>query len=96
MFDTADHDGVPKLDRIDYTDHAVVLMERECVRPVRPALEEIQHHLGGAPFANWTEQARRFATAETLEPKDRKAYLGATYASTPRGEGGAGVPEVQN
>src|SRR5262249_39860482 len=32
-------------------------------------------YLGGAPFANWTEQARRFATAETLEPKDRKAYL---------------------
>jgi hypothetical protein len=45
------------------------------VRPVRPALEEIQHYLGGAPFANWTEQARRFATAETLEPKDRKTYL---------------------
>jgi hypothetical protein len=49
--------------------------ERERVRPVRPTLEEIQHYLGGAPFANWTEQARRFATAETLEPKDRKAYL---------------------
>jgi hypothetical protein len=52
-----------------------VLIERERVQPVRPALEEIRHYLRGAPFANWTEQARRFATAETLEPKDRKAFL---------------------
>src|SRR5215470_11024676 len=29
------------------------------------------------PFVNWTEQARSFATAETLEPKDRKAFLRA-------------------
>jgi predicted nucleotidyltransferase len=65
----------PPLDRIDYIDHAVVLIERECVRPVRPALEEIQYYLAGAPFANWTEQVQRFASAETLEPKDRKAYL---------------------
>jgi hypothetical protein len=50
-------------------------MERECVRPVRPALEEIRHYLGGAPFASWTVQARRFATAETLKPKDHKSYL---------------------
>jgi hypothetical protein len=32
----------PPLDRIDYLDHAVVLMEQERARPVRPALEEIQ------------------------------------------------------
>jgi predicted nucleotidyltransferase len=65
----------PPLDRVDYIDHAVVLMERERVRPARPALEEIQHYLRGAPFAGWTDQARRFATAETLEPKNRKSYL---------------------
>jgi predicted nucleotidyltransferase len=65
----------PTLDRIDYLDHAVVLMERERVRPVRPALEEIQRYLGGAPFENWTELVWRFATAEILEPKDRKVYL---------------------
>ena len=65
----------PPLDRIDYIDHAVVLMERERVRPVRPRLEEIRNYLGGAPFANWTEQARRFASAEALDPKDHKAYL---------------------
>jgi hypothetical protein len=39
----------PPLDRIDYIDHAVVLAERERVRPVRPTLEEIQHYLVGAP-----------------------------------------------
>jgi hypothetical protein len=65
----------PPLDRIDYVDHAVVLAERERVRPVRPTLEEIQHYLGGAPFANWTDQARRFATSETLEPRSHKSYL---------------------
>jgi predicted nucleotidyltransferase len=65
----------PLLDRIDYLDHAVVLMEKEHVWPVRPTLEEIQRYLGDAPFANWTDSARRFATAEFLEPKDRKAYL---------------------
>ena len=65
----------PPLDRIDYLDHAIALMERERVRPARPALDEVQRYLGGAPFANWTDLARRFATSETLDPKDRKAYL---------------------
>jgi hypothetical protein len=65
----------PPLDRIDYIDHAIVLTERECVRPARPALEEIRHYLAGAPFAGWTDQARRFASAEALAPKDRKPYL---------------------
>ena len=65
----------PPLDRIDYLDHAITLMERECVRPARPTLEELHHYLGGAPFANWAERARSFAAAESLEPKDHKAYL---------------------
>jgi hypothetical protein len=65
------------LDRIDYLDYAVALMERECVRPARPTLEEIQHYLRGAPFANWADRARTFAGAETLEPKDHKEYLRA-------------------
>jgi hypothetical protein len=65
----------PPLDRIDYLDHAVALIERECVRPARPTLEEIHNYLSGAPFANWVERARSFAAAETLEPKDYKAYL---------------------
>jgi len=65
----------PPLDRIDYLDHAVVLMEQQRVRPARPSMEEIQRYLGDAPFANWTDSARRFATAGILDPKDRKAYL---------------------
>ena len=65
----------PPLDRIDFIDHAIVLTERECVRPARPALEEIRHYLAGAPFAGWTDQARRFASAEALAPKDHKSYL---------------------
>jgi len=65
----------PPLDRVDYLDHAVALMERERMRPVRPALQEIRSYLRGAPFAGWSEQARRFAAAESLAPKDHKAYL---------------------
>jgi hypothetical protein len=65
----------PPLDRVDTIDHAIALIEREHVRPARPTLKEIQDYLGGAPFAGWAEQARRFANAEMLEPKDRKAYL---------------------
>jgi predicted nucleotidyltransferase len=65
----------PPLDRVDYLDHAVALMERECVRPARPTLEDIRHYLRGAPFAAWAERARSFVTAQTLESKDHKAYL---------------------
>ena len=65
----------PPLDRIDYLDHAVPLLERECVRPARPTLEEIHNYLSGAPFMNWAERARSFAASETLELKDYKAYL---------------------
>jgi len=65
----------PPLDRIDYLDHAVVLMERECIRPPRPTLKDVRQYLRGAPFANWADGARIFAAGERLEPNDRKAYL---------------------
>jgi hypothetical protein len=65
----------PPLDRIDYLDHAIALMERDCVRPTRPTRTEIQQYLRGEPFASWIDRARSFAAADTLEPKDRKAYL---------------------
>lgn len=65
----------PPLDRIDYLDHAVVLMERESVLPTRPTLDEVRRYLRGAPFANWADLARSFAVAEVLRPKDHKAYL---------------------
>jgi predicted nucleotidyltransferase len=67
----------PPLDRIDYLDYAVVLMERECIRPPRPTLKDVRQYLRDEPFAKWANAARNFAAAETLEPKDRKAYLRA-------------------
>jgi predicted nucleotidyltransferase len=67
----------PPLDRLDYLDRAVVLMEREHVEPTRPALEDIRHYLRGEAFADWSERARYFTARETLEPKDRKPYLKA-------------------
>jgi hypothetical protein len=65
----------PPLDLVDYLDHAIALIEREPVRPTRPTLDEIRLYLCGAPFANWADLARKFAVAETLEPKDHKPYL---------------------
>jgi len=67
----------PPLDRIDYLDHAVALIEHERVLPARPTPEEIRHYLRGAPFTNWADRARSFSAAERLEPNDRKAYLRA-------------------
>ena len=67
----------PPLDRIDYLDHALLLMERERIRPTRPTLTDVREYLRGAPFASWVDRARSFATAEKLEPEDRKAYLRA-------------------
>jgi predicted nucleotidyltransferase len=65
----------PPLDRVDFLDHAVALMEREHLRPPRPTLEEIRQYLRGPIFATWMDRARSFAGAETLEPKDHKIYL---------------------
>jgi hypothetical protein len=63
------------LDRIDYLDHAITLIQRERVRPPRPTLDEIRDYLRGMPFSSWAERARTFAAAETLDPKERKPYL---------------------
>jgi len=67
----------PPLDRVDYLDHAVALIERERVNPIRPTLEDIQGYLGGAPFANWATGATQFARLDTLSSNDRKPYLRA-------------------
>jgi hypothetical protein len=67
----------PPLDRVDYLDHAIALIEHERVRPPRPTLEEVRDYLRGAPFSAWSERGRNFAAAQTLEPKDHKAYLRA-------------------
>ena len=67
----------PPLDRIDYLDRAVTLVERERLEPARPTLTEIRDYLRGAPFASWADRVRRLAASQTLEPRDRKAYLKA-------------------
>jgi predicted nucleotidyltransferase len=67
----------PPLDRLDYLDHAVAVTERERVKPARPTLDEVRRYLAGAPFSGWAEEARRFAAAGSLDPKDRKPYLRA-------------------
>jgi predicted nucleotidyltransferase len=63
------------LDRVDYLDHAVALAELQTVRPTRPSIEEIRRYLADAPLVNWIASARRFAGAQVLEAKDRKAFL---------------------
>jgi len=65
----------PPLDRIDYLDHALLLMERERIRPSRPTLTDVREYLRGAPLTSWVDRARGFVAAERLEPRDRKAYL---------------------
>lgn len=65
----------PPLDRVDYLDHAVPLAEHEYVRPLRPALKDVQDYLRGSPFAGWAEQTRSFAGADALTPLERKPYL---------------------
>ena len=67
----------PPLDRIDYLDHAVALIERERVQPARPTRAAIRDYLGGLPFANWASDVRRFITQGALEPDARKPYLRA-------------------
>src|SRR5262245_38808699 len=67
----------PLLDRIDYLDHAVALIEREYVAPARPSLAEVRAYLRGAPFADWVAAARRFAAAADISAEDHKRYLRA-------------------
>jgi predicted nucleotidyltransferase len=65
----------PPLDRVDYLDHALALVERERAQPTRPSIEDIRHYLADAPLTNWRTAVRRFASAEVLEPQDRKPFL---------------------
>ena len=67
----------PPLDRVDYLDHAVALVEREAVRPKRPSVDDIRAYLRGAPFEVWAERAGRLATLDRLEAEDHKPYLRA-------------------
>ncbi|MCZ6741125.1 MAG: hypothetical protein O7D27_03070 [Alphaproteobacteria bacterium] len=67
----------PPLDRIDYLEHAVALVEREPARPARPTLDEVRAYLEGRPLEVWAERAARFATLDRLEAADHKTYLRA-------------------
>ena len=65
----------PLLDRVDYLDHALSLVERERVQPRRPTLNEIRAYLSGTPLESWADSARRFAALGVLDVKDHKSYL---------------------
>jgi hypothetical protein len=67
----------PPLDRIDYLDHAVTLVEHERVLPPRPSLSAVRDYLCGTPFAKWERAAHDFAANAALTPDKRKAYLRA-------------------
>jgi hypothetical protein len=67
----------PPLDRADYLDHAVPMVERERIAPSRPSLDEIRGYLAGAPFTKWIHSAEALAASEMLAPQDRKSYLRA-------------------
>lgn len=67
----------PPLDRVDYLDHAVPLVERERERPARPTRAEIRAYLGGRPYADWVDGARKFAALAELRAEDHKPYIRA-------------------
>jgi len=65
----------PPLDRVDYLDHAVAVVECERVRPARPPLAEIRRYLRGAPLERWGTQIRHYQELPALAPDDHKPYL---------------------
>ncbi|MBT5048539.1 MAG: nucleotidyltransferase domain-containing protein, partial [Rhodospirillaceae bacterium] len=67
----------PPLDRLDYLDKAVPLVERERIVIDRPTLSEVRAYLRGAPFENWASGTKKFAALTTLDPENHKPYLRA-------------------
>jgi hypothetical protein len=67
----------PPLDRIDFLDHAVPLIERRRLSPERPTLSEVRGYLAGEPLRKWSEETRRWSEADELPPPERKRYLRA-------------------
>jgi predicted nucleotidyltransferase len=67
----------PPLDRVDYCDRGVVLVERERVLPARPTVADIRLYLRGAPFARWAKNVERFKALDRLGADDHKPYLRA-------------------
>ncbi len=67
----------PPLDRVDYIDHGVTLLERRHVCAARPTLAEIRTYLGGEPFRNWSQQVQRLTALDELTIDDHKHFLRA-------------------
>src|SRR5262249_6196524 len=67
----------PPLDRIDYLDHRIPLLERRRLLPERPTLGQVRSYLSGEPLTTWRRQATRLASLAALAPEDHKAYLRA-------------------
>ena len=65
----------PPLDRLDYLDHAVALVERERINPARPTREDVRLYLSGDPFKNWVTAAERFSSIGKIETQDHKPFL---------------------
>lgn len=67
----------PLLDRIDYLDHAVALIERRRVSPSRPSLAEVRAYLDAEPFRRWSQEVARLSALDELPTADHKRYLRA-------------------
>jgi predicted nucleotidyltransferase len=67
----------PPLDRVDYLDHAVPLLERRHLEPERPSLTEIRAYLREAPLRHWSQQVIQLSALAVLGVADHKRYLRA-------------------
>jgi hypothetical protein len=67
----------PPLDKVDYIDHAVPLLESRRVYPARPSLSEIRTYLRAEPFRNWSKEAQFFSALSELTVDHHKRYLRA-------------------
>ncbi len=64
----------PPLDRADYLDHGVALIERERVTPPRPGLAEVRAYLTGKPFEAW-RRAPRSSPRSTRSSRNRTSPI---------------------
>jgi hypothetical protein len=67
----------PLLDRVDYLDHGLALLQHRPAAPERPTLQAIRKHLCTAPLRNWVLNATRLGHLRALGDEDHKAYLRA-------------------
>jgi len=68
---------LPPLDRIDYLDYGVPLLQRRHVLPKRPTRLEVRSYLMAEPLRKWSREAMRLSSLQELRPEDHKAYLRA-------------------